>query len=81
MKIGDITGAKSWFWVIGELNYPIAALCFYIINGMVEPVIRAGWKIFIITTAAVAAAMPFLYKWVGFKIAVLLEAVISGFLF
>jgi len=50
IKIGDITGPKSWFWIIGEMNY------------------------------VVAAAMPFLYKWFGFKMAVLLEAVITGYL-
>lgn len=80
IKIGDITGAKSWFWIIGELNYPIAAFCFHTIDGMVQKAIKVTWKIFVLTTLAVVAVMPFLYKWVGFKMAVLLEAVIRGFL-
>jgi len=80
IKIGDITGPKSWFWIIGEMNYPIAVFCFHAIDGMVEKALKEGWKIFLLTTAVVAAAMPFLYKWFGFKMAVLLEAVITGYL-
>lgn len=80
LKIGDITGAKSWFWIIGELNYPIAAASFYIVDDMVEKAVKTGWKNFLLTTAVVAAVMPFFYKWFGFSMAVLVEAVVSGYL-
>ena len=80
IKIGDITGVKSWFWIIGELNYPIAALCFYYVDSLVGRVSKTGWKIFLFSALAITAAMPFLYNWIGFKMAVLLEAVVSGYL-
>jgi len=80
IRIGDITGAKSWFWIIGELNYPIAAFSYYIVDEMVEQAIKIGWKIFLLSAVLVAAAMPFFYKWFGFKMAVLLEAVVTGYL-
>lgn len=79
-RIGDITGPKSWFWIIGELNYPIAAISFSFINDMAEKAIKSGWKIFLLSAVVVAAAMPFFYKWFGFKMAVLLEAILRGYL-
>jgi len=79
IKIGDITGAKSWFWIIGELNYPIALGCFIVVDFMLERVIKAGWIVFSLSVIAVAAATPYLYVKYGFSMAVLIEAVVRGF--
>lgn len=76
IRIGEIFGAKSWFWIIGELNYPIAALCFITIDGFLNQTRLLKWQVFLLSAIAVAAAMPYLYKRIGFSFAVLVEAIL-----
>lgn len=76
LKIGDITGEKSWFWIVGELNYPFALLMFYVIDGMLSRVFKKPWVLFLGSVLLVSCVMPFFYQRVGFSMGVLMEAVL-----
>lgn len=73
-RIGEITGPKSWFWIVGELNYPFAAIFFYLADGFFSWLGFKAWKLFIGAVLMVAVIMPFFYQRAGFSFGVLLEA-------
>ena len=73
-KIGEITGAKAWFWIVGEINYPVVALAYILIDQICE---RFGMKpniIFIVSVAVIMICMPYYYKHYGFALGVTIEA-------
>jgi len=74
LKLGDITGHKAWFWIIGELNYPVAAVAYVLIDSTLT---RSGLKplmVFGVSVLIIAACMPFYYDRIGFALGVSLEA-------
>jgi len=73
-KIGEITGAKAWFWIIGELNYPVVAVAFVLLDGLLERFGLKNWLLFTVTVLLIAAIMPFYYERYGFALGVTLEA-------
>lgn len=73
-RIGDITGPKAWFWIIGELNYPVVAVAYVLIDGMLA---RSGVRptaVFLVAIATIAVCLPFYYHRFGFVLGVSLEA-------
>ena len=73
-KIGDITGAKAWFWIVGEINYPVAAVAYYLVDSLC---VRFGMKstyVFVVSIAAIAICMPYYYQHYGFALGVSIEA-------
>ena len=73
-KLGDITGPKAWFWIIGELNYPIAAAAYVLIDSILSGIVRKSWLVFLLAVAIIAACMPFYYARYGFVLGVSLDA-------
>jgi len=74
IRLGDITGPKAWFWIIGELNYPIVAIAYWLID---DRLVRAGlkpWWVLAVGMLLIAAVMPFYYHRYGFALGVSLEA-------
>jgi len=73
-KLGDITGPKAWFWIIGELNYPVAAAAYVLIDGLLASSGVKPWHVFIISVLVIAACMPIYYPRWGFALGVSLDA-------
>lgn len=71
---GDITGAQAWFWIIGVLNYPVAAVVYSLLDGLVKSLIKKPWIVFLTTIAVISACMPFYYERYGFSLGVSIEA-------
>lgn len=74
IKIGEITGPKAWFWIIGELNYPVVAVAYFLIDGLLKSIGMKPWVIFSVTIGIIAVCMPFYYQRYGFALGVTLEA-------
>ena len=74
IKIGDITGPKAWFWIIGELSYPVVAIVYIILDLILIRIGARPWIIFMYAVALIAIAMPFYYERFGFMLGVTLEA-------
>ena len=74
LRIGDITGPKAWFWIIGELNYPVVAVAYALLDQLIERLGAKPWIVFTTTLAVIAACMPFYYHRYGFTLGVSLEA-------
>ncbi len=74
IKLGEITGAKAWFWIIGELNYPVAAIAYLCVDSLLKAVRLKPWMIFVGAVMIIAIAMPFYYERIGFALGVSLEA-------
>lgn len=74
VKLGEVTGPKSWFWIIGELNYPVAAVAYICIDGLLSAMALKPWQIFLGAVGLIAVAMPFYYERFGFALGVSLEA-------
>jgi len=74
IKIGDITGPKAWFWIIGELSYPVVAVAYVLIDGILKSLGAKPWMVFAGTLAIIAVCMPFYYQRYGFALGVSLEA-------
>jgi len=53
-KIGEITGAKAWFWIVGEISYPVVAVAYFLIDQVCE---RFGMRPNIIFIVSVAVIM------------------------
>ena len=73
-KIGEITGAKAWFWIVGEINYPIVAVAYFLLDQVCE---RFGMKpniIFLVSVVVIMICMPYYYKHYGFPLGVTIEA-------
>lgn len=74
IKIGDITGPKAWFWIVGELSYPVVAVAYYLLDGLFNSLGMKPWIIFTVSIAIIAVCMPFYYERYGFALGVTLEA-------
>ena len=71
---GEITGAKAWFWIVGEINYPIVAVAYFLLDQVCE---RFGMKpniIFLVSVVVIMICMPYYYKHYGFALGVTIEA-------
>jgi len=73
-KIGDITGPKAWFWIVGELSYPVVAIVYLLLDNLLKNVGMKPWLVFIVATTLITVAMPFYYQKYGFALGVTLEA-------
>ncbi len=73
-RIGDITGPKAWFWIIGELNYPFGLIAFVIADLAISRVTVKPLVIFVGSVAAVALFMLYFYSRYGFTFGVVVEA-------
>lgn len=71
---GDITGPQAWFWIIGVLNYPVAAIVYSLLDTLIKSFIGKPWVVFITTIAVISAGMPFYYDRYGFALGVSVEA-------
>jgi len=74
IKLGDITGPKAWFWIIGELNYPVVAVAYILLDTLLERLRLKPWMVFASSTLIIAACMPFYYERYGFTLGVTIEA-------
>jgi len=75
IKLGDITGPKAWFWIIGELNYPIVAVAFVMIDSLLSQWLgKKPLALFVTTVLIISACMPFYYHKYGFALGVSVEA-------
>jgi len=75
-RIGEITGPKAWFWIIGQLNYPFALLIFYLIDGAIAKFNPRPVAIFFGSVVAVVIFMLVFYPRGGFSFGVLAEAIL-----
>ena len=74
IKIGDITGPKAWFWIVGELNYPVVAVAYLLLDSLLTSTGRTPKTVFFVSLAIIAIAMPFYYQRFGFALGVTIEA-------
>lgn len=74
IKIGDITGPKAWFWIVGQLSYPVVAMVYLLIDNLLKNLGMKPRVIFWGAVAAITMAMPFYYQKYGFALGVTLEA-------
>ncbi len=74
VKIGEITGPKAWFWIVGELNYPVVAVAYWLLDGLFKSFGMKPWAIFTLSIVLIVVAMPFYYQRYGFALGVTLEA-------
>ena len=73
-KMGDITGPKAWFWIIGELNYPVVAVAYILIDRLLATSGLKPWTVFTLAVLVIAVCMPFYYQRFGFTLGVSLDA-------
>ena len=73
-RIGDITGPKAWFWVIGELNYPFGLLAYILADLAISRFTARPLVIFSGSVIAVILFMLFFYERYGFTFGVVAEA-------
>jgi len=74
IRIGDITGPKAWFWIIGELNYPFGLLVFLIADPVISRISAKPLVIFTGSVITVTLFMLFFYSRYGFTFGVVAEA-------
>lgn len=75
IKLGEITGPKAWFWIIGELNYPVVAIAYLLIDSALNLWLgRRPWLVFGSTVLIIGLCMPFYYQKYGFALGVTIEA-------
>ncbi len=74
IRIGEITGPKAWFWIVGELNYPFAVAAFLLADGLLVRTKLKPWWVFSGSVIFVALFMLFFYGRGGFSFGVLAEA-------
>ena len=73
-RIGDITGPKAWFWIIGELNYPFGLLAYILADLAISRFTARPLVIFSGSVIAVILFMLFFYERYGFTFGVVAEA-------
>jgi len=73
-KIGEITGPKAWFWIIGELSYPVVAVAYVLIDSVLKRLGMQPWKVFVLSVLVIAVCMPYYYRHYGFALGVTIEA-------
>jgi len=59
IKRGDITGPQAWFWIIGELNYPVVAVAYVLLDTLLIQSRLKPWMVFIASVLIIAACMPY----------------------
>ena len=74
IKIGDITGPKAWFWIVGELSYPVVAIVYLLLDSLLKSFGMKPWAIFSAAIFLIILAMPFYYEKYGFALGVTIEA-------
>jgi len=74
IKIGDITGPKAWFWIVGELSYPVVAVVYLLLDSLLRSFEMKPLTIFFATLFVIILAMPFYYEKYGFALGVTIEA-------
>jgi hypothetical protein len=74
IKIGDITGPKAWFWIVGQLSYPVVAIVYLLIDNLLKNLGMKPWVIFWVAVVAITMVMPFYYQKYGFALGVTLES-------
>lgn len=74
IKIGDITGPKAWFWIVGELSYPVVAVAYLLLDSLFKSFGLKPWMIWASALTLIVLAMPYYYKHYGFPLGVTLEA-------
>jgi len=73
-KIGVITGPKAWFWIVGELSYPVVAVAYILIDGLLKRLGMQPWLVFVVSVLVITACMPYYYQRYGFALGVTIEA-------
>lgn len=74
IKLGEITGPKAWFWIIGELNFPVVAVVYIGMDTLLSRMGLKPWMTFTATVLLIAVCMPFYYERYGFALGVTIEA-------
>ena len=74
VKIGEITGPKAWFWIVGELNYPVIAIVFVLLDSVFQSWGMKPWIVFAASILIICVGMPFYYQHYGFALGVSIEA-------
>lgn len=74
MRIGDITGPKAWFWIVGELSYPVVACAYFLLDSIISRFGMKPWMVFVSAVVLIAVAMPYYYHRYGFALGVTIEA-------
>lgn len=74
VKIGDITGPKAWFWIVGQLSYPVVAVAYVLLDNLLKHFNMKPWVIFTGAVLVIVLVMPFYYERYGFALGVTLEA-------
>lgn len=74
IQIGEITGYKMFFWLVGAMNYPAALVIFLIVDGLLDQFELNHWIIFVISCAIAGASVPLYHFRVGFPLGVYLDA-------
>ena len=75
IKIGDITGVKAWFWTVGALNFPVAAIAYLLLDSLFNQWFgKKPWLVFAFTVLIITLCMPFYYQKYGFALGVTIEA-------
>lgn len=74
IRIGEITGPKAWFWIVGELNYPFAVMVFLLADSLLTRFSSKPWVLFSGSVLAVVLFMLYFYRRGGFSFGVLAEA-------
>ena len=74
IKLGEVFGPKAWFWIIGVINYPVIAVAYWIVDGLVDNKRLKPWMVFCLSVLLIAAATPFYFERYGFSLGVTLEA-------
>lgn len=73
-RLGDITGHNTFFWLIGEMNYPGAVLVFILVDRVLTRFGLRAWMVFLGSAAVAALSVPFYYHRLGFPLGVFLDA-------
>lgn len=74
IKLGEITGPKAWFWIVGELSYPVVAVAYVLIDSLLQRLGLRAWLLFLVSVSLIAVCMPFYYERYGFALGVTIEA-------
>ena len=74
IKLGEITGPKAWFWIVGELSYPFAAVAYLLLDSVIQHSRLKPWMTFAAAALIVAVCMPTFYQRFGFAWGVSVEA-------
>lgn len=67
-------GPKAWFWIVGELSYPVVAIVYLLLDSFFSKLDWKPWHIFATSILLITLAMPFYYERYGFALGVSIEA-------